>query len=82
MSYTKPSLQGLIPTIEGNKAFHGKCKAFRKTLFPKLPPDSSPVPRPCFNYNYDWLPVSTIELEQACSSTAVKGKTLGPDGIT
>jgi hypothetical protein len=82
MSYTKPSSQGLIPTIEGNEAFNGKCKAFRKTLFPKPPPDSSPVPRPCFKYNWDWLPVSTIELEQACSSTAVKGKRPGPDGIT
>ena len=82
MSYTKLSSQGLIPTIEGSEAFDGKYKAFRKTLLPKLPPDSSPISRPCFNYNWDWLPVSTIELEQACSSTAVKGKTLGPDGIT
>ncbi len=51
-------------------------------MFPKPPPDSQPITRPFFDHDWDWLPVSIEELEQACSPTAVKGKTPGPDGIT
>jgi hypothetical protein len=40
MSYTKLLTQGLIPSIKGKETFKGKCTALRKTLFPKLLPDS------------------------------------------
>jgi len=40
MSYTKPSTQGLIPSIKGKEDFDSKCKAFRKTLFPRPPPST------------------------------------------
>jgi hypothetical protein len=40
MSYTKLSMQGLIPSIKGKETFDSKCTALQKTLFPKPPPDS------------------------------------------
>jgi hypothetical protein len=82
MSYTNPSTQGLIPSIEGKETFEGKCSALRKTLFPKPPPNATPQRTSQRRFKWDWGPVSIEELEQACSPTAVKGKTPGPDGIT
>jgi hypothetical protein len=82
MSYTKPLSQGLIPSIEGKETFDDKCKALRKTLFPKPPPDAIPIHIRRKQFKWDWEPVSIEELQQACSSTAVKGKAPGPDGIT
>ena len=82
MSYTKLSTQGLIPSIEGKETFKGKCTALRKTLFPKPLPDSIQPTIRRKQFKWDWNPVSIEELEQACSSIAVKGKTPGPDGIT
>jgi hypothetical protein len=82
MSYTKPSNQARIPSIEGAQTFDGKCKAFRQTLFLRPPPDCLPTTRPSFSHKWDWLLVTLEELQQACSSKAVKGKTPGPDGNT
>lgn len=82
MSYTKRLSQGLIPLIEGKETFDSKCKALRKTLFPKPPPNAILKRTARQYFNWDWNPVSIEELSQACSSTAVKGKTPGPDGIT
>jgi hypothetical protein len=82
MSYTKLSTQGLIPSIEGNETFEGKCTALRKTLFPRPPLDSIQPTIRRKHFKWDWNPVSIEELEQACSMIAVKGKTPGPDGIT
>ena len=86
MAYTKPSSQGLIPSIQGSDTFEGKCKVLRETLFPKPPSNNIQVNRPQWqrqrHFNWQWDPVSMEELAQACSSTAVKGKTPGPDGIT
>jgi len=58
MSYTKPSTQGLIPSIEGKETFKGKCKAFWKTLFPKLPPGTTLADTPRELFNWDWNAVS------------------------
>ncbi|KAF7573996.1 hypothetical protein PtrM4_056190 [Pyrenophora tritici-repentis] len=79
-------LEGLyiIPPIQGERletTFKGKCKAFRKALFPP-PPISNP---PSFaNYkesNWNWPMLSITELEQVCSSK-IKSSTPGPDAIT
>ena len=37
MSYTKPRQQGIVPTIEGETSFEGKCAKLRLRLFPKPP---------------------------------------------
>jgi hypothetical protein len=63
MSYTKPLSQGLIPSIEGKETFDGKCKALRKTLFPKPPLDAIPTNTRRKQFKWDWEPVSNEELE-------------------
>jgi hypothetical protein len=65
MSYTKSLSRGLIPSIEGKETFDGKCKALRKTLFPKLPPDTVPTNIRRKQFKWDWEPVLIEELEQA-----------------
>ena len=72
----------LLPVSQGKETFDGKCKAFRKTLFPKPPPGTTLAVTPRELFNWDWNPVSIEELEQACSSKVVKGKTPGLDRIT
>ncbi|KAF7564397.1 hypothetical protein PtrM4_038310 [Pyrenophora tritici-repentis] len=84
MAYTKDQKVEKIPPIHGEileKTFKGKCKAFRKALFP--PPPTAELPS-FLNYQesiWDWPQLSISELEQACSSK-VKSSTPGPDAIT
>ena len=82
--YTKNSFTGTLPTIQGNNTFESKASCLKQGLFPS-PPLNSPLVWDYYNANsttWDWPELQRKELALACSSTAVKGKTPGPDGIT
>ena len=88
MAYTKPASYGLIPAINGQDTFKGKSEQFRSTLFPK-PPDANagtpPLPPRWRSYQvgqWKWDLLDQDELGAACSTSKIKGKTPGPDGIT
>ena len=84
MAYTKQTTRGLIPAVEGATDFTEKCMTFRRALFP-APPKGDPLGRRWNSYpigDWKWEPLSKDELQQACSSSKVEGKTPGPDGIT
>ena len=84
MSYTKDNQNSLIPTINGQSTFKGKCKALRTALFPNPPSTSTTIrwKRYVASPKWEWPKLSTEELQDACSNTAIKGKTPGPDSIT
>ncbi|KAH7563613.1 hypothetical protein BM1_00660 [Bipolaris maydis] len=84
MDYTKEKRVERIPPIQGETletSFKGKCKAFRKALFP--PPPSTALPS--FNNHqekeWEWPALSTTELERACSNK-VKSSSPGPDALS
>lgn len=84
MAYTKPLSNGLMPAINGQDTFEGKCDELRKTLFPEPPPDQ-PLHSRWNSYQvgaWKWEPLGPDELQAACSASKIKGKTPGPDGIT
>ena len=84
MDYTKEKRVERIPPIQGETletSFKGKCKAFRKALFP---PPPSTVPPSFNNYQekeWEWPALSITELEYACSNK-VKSSTPGPDALS
>lgn len=83
-SYTKLGGSSLIPTINGQETFKGKCQALRSALFPSPPPDN-PLDPNWDSYSigeWQWGLIQLDEIQAACSSSKVKGKTPGPDGIT
>jgi hypothetical protein len=96
MSYTKPIPEGLIPTIDEQTMFKGKCQALRTAPFPKPPksPKETELAKSKARiaenrrveipkgYKYTWDPLSIEGLGPACSNTEIKGKTPGPDEIT
>ncbi|KAH7556799.1 hypothetical protein BM1_06233 [Bipolaris maydis] len=84
MDYTKEKRVEKIPPIQGETletSFKGKCKAFRKALFPP-PPSTTP---PSFNNHqekeWEWPALSITELERACSNK-VKSSSPGPDALS
>jgi len=84
MAYTKDLKVERIPPIQGDNletTFSGKCKAFRKALFPP-PPVTEPPNFTRYQESYwEWPQLSITELELACSRK-VKSSTPGPDAIT
>jgi ribonuclease HI len=89
MSYTKDKRIEKIPPIKASTSstsvdsFQEKCSVFRSILFPS--PPQAPEPnwdkyRP--NPEWKWPILTRDELDSACSTTKIKGKTPGPDQIT
>jgi len=88
MAYTKDRRIEKIPPIQAPSStlvdtFQEKCSTFRTMLFP--PPPQAPKPnwdkyRP--NTDWKWPSLSKDELNYACSTAKIKGKTPGPDQIT
>ncbi|KAH8621141.1 hypothetical protein IG631_24195 [Alternaria alternata] len=81
MAYTRDSKADRIPPILGETTFSRKCQAFRTALFPPPPTTEAPTFASYQESNWDWPPLSTAELERACSSK-VRSSTPGPDTIT
>ncbi|KAL6161701.1 hypothetical protein ACJBU6_00804 [Exserohilum turcicum] len=84
MAYTKEQRVERIPPIQGEAletTFKGKCRAFRKALFPPPPTTQPPSFSSYSEGKWEWLILSITELEQACSSK-VKSSTPGLDAIT
>lgn len=84
MAYTKDLKVERIPAIQGDNletTFSGKCKAFRKALFPPPPVTEPPNFTRYQERHWEWPQLSITELELACSSR-VKSSTPGPDAIT
>ncbi|KAH7559026.1 hypothetical protein BM1_03963 [Bipolaris maydis] len=79
LTIATPDLAAKGETLE--TSFKGKCKAFRKALFP--PPPSTALPS--FNNHqekeWEWPALSTTELERACSNK-VKSSSPGPDALS
>jgi len=64
MSYTKDNQNSLIPTINGQSSFQGKCEALRTTLFPNPPTTSITIrwKRYAASPKWKWPKLSTEEL--------------------
>lgn len=84
MAYTKEQRVERVPLIQGETletTFKGKCKAFRRTLFPLPPTTIAPNFSDYSEKNWEWPALSITELEQACSSK-VKSSSPGPDALS
>jgi ribonuclease HI len=81
MAYTRDSKVDRTPPILGETTFSRKCQALRTGLFPPPPTTEAPTFANYQESNWEWPPLSTTELERACSNK-VKSSTPGPDAIT
>ncbi|KAH0603229.1 uncharacterized protein H6S33_008233, partial [Morchella sextelata] len=74
----------IIPTIQGEETFAGKCQALRAQLFPskRTPPDHPPlnIRPPSFDLSNTFDIVTPEELKKAIDSCPAHSVT-GPDGI-
>ena len=72
LAYTKQTNRSLIPTIQGEDSFEGKCQALRQALFPN-PPPALPLPNRWASYivnpAWSWGTLDPDELALACSQT-------------
>ena len=85
MVYTKEQQVERIPPIYLGETlettFKGKCKAFRRTLFPPPPTTKPPSFSDYSEKSWDWPKLSRTEVEQACSNK-VKSSSPSPDAIS
>ena len=81
IAYTKDRLVEKIPAISGQDTFTRKCQAFRSTLFPAPPLALEPSWNSYRPSLWKWSSLTQLELKDTCLAK-IKGRILGPDGIT
>ena len=81
MAYTRDFEPRKLPPILEKSNFKEKAGIFRESLFPAPPQAGEPSWDRYKPTEWNWAPLDYKELELACSTSRVKGKTPGPDSI-
>ena len=81
MAYTKDYEARKLPPILNKVDFKDKAIILRQTLFPAPPLATKPSWDRYTPMEWNWALLDYKELELACSTSRVKGKTPGPDSI-